>query len=232
MGEMIGGKQECEARGRDVSGRDSRDSCDSGDGCDQRIGGGSVVSSRVSAGLGGTGMSGGHRSVDRGSAEWDAGDQGEASGERCLRKVEVGGQVLRVSTSLTQEQLDEAAAVVEKRARRVGGRRGVTQEALVLSAIMSEVELSRHKARADWVVERLEQRVEELGLVVHRVERDNGDLRNRLEFVQMERDELVEEVGRMKRALEASLGVVERALAAVSDGVSEGEEGVEADSEV
>ena len=135
-----------------------------------------------------------------------------------MRKVEVGGQVLRVSTSLTQEQLDEAAAVVEKRARRVGGRRGVTQEALVLSAIMSEVELSRHKARADWVVERLEQRVEELGLVVHRVERDNGDLRNRLEFVQMERDELVEEVGRMKRALEASLGVVERALAAVSDG--------------
>lgn len=135
---------------------------------------------------------------------------GEQSGvgPRRQASVEVGGKTYRVWTTATPEQLDEIVQMVEQRAFQVGGRRGVTEESVVLASVALAHELSKEKARAEWLGQRLE--VAKQGQQV--TERSIVRLGERVASVEEQNERLREQSARVRSLLEAMLDRVERAL--------------------
>lgn len=135
-------------------------------------------------------------------------------GPRRQVSVELGARTYRVSTTATSQQLDEIVQMVEQRALQVGGRRGVTEESVVLASLALAHELSKEKARADWLGERLEvtqqgQRVTERSIV---------RLGERVTALEEQNEQLRGQSVRVRGLLEAMLDRVERALEQVQVG--------------
>lgn len=68
--------------------------------------------------------------------------------------VSLGGQRYRVVTTGTDEELARLVGMVESKAREVGGRRGLTPDCVLLTAIAFAYEAETQRSRADRILEK------------------------------------------------------------------------------